>query len=148
MHLKSFRHERVLPEIKHVGTFALFHYRRLAQLEGFDDALFVAADGAISEASVWNIGFYEGNEVVWPNAPALPGVSMRLLQAELRERGVATPSRRVGQDDVATFRSAFLTNSSCAVRPIASIDGVELAVDPDLTQLLEACYAANPLQPI
>ena len=148
LRLKSFRHERVLPEIKHVGTFALFHYRRLAQLAGFDDALFACHDGAISEASVWNIGFFDGSAIVWPNAPALPGISMQLLQAGLREHGVAAVSRRVAVGDIAKYRSAFLTNSSCPVRPIASIDDVELAVDPELTRVLEACYVSNPLQAI
>lgn len=148
LRLKSFRHERVLPEIKHIGTFALFHFRRLAQLDGFDDALFVDADGVISEASVWNIGFFDGNDIIWPNAPALHGISMQLLQAGMRARGVATASRRIALGDIGAYRSAFLTNSSCPVRPIASIDDIELTVDPDLTALLEACYAANPLQTI
>ncbi len=74
--LKTFPHERALPAIKHVGTFALFHHRRLAQQAGFDDALFVDASGAISEASIWNIGFFDSTRVVWPIAPQLHGVSM------------------------------------------------------------------------
>jgi len=56
--LKSFRYERVLPHVKHVGTFGLFHHRRLAQLDGFDDALFVDASGRVSEASIWKEQVY------------------------------------------------------------------------------------------
>lgn len=146
--LKSFRYERVLPHVKHVGTFGLFHHRRLAQLDGFDDALFVDASGAVSEASIWNIGFFDGRGVVWPDAPALRGVSMQLLQKGLRERGVPSDSHRIAHADVGAFRSAFLTNCSCAVRPIAEIDGVRFAVDPDLDAMLEACYASNAPQAI
>ena len=146
--LETFHHERVLPHIKHVGTFPLFHYRRLAQLDGFDDALFVDGADLISEASVWNVGFFDGNGVVWPDAPALAGISMQLLQAGLQQRGVPTTSRRIARADIATFRSAFLTNSSCAVQPIAAIDGVHFTVDPDLNRLLEECYDANPSQEI
>jgi branched-subunit amino acid aminotransferase/4-amino-4-deoxychorismate lyase len=146
--LKSFRYERVLPHVKHVGTFGLFHHRRLAQLDGFDDALFVDASGAVSEASIWNIGFFDGNGIVWPDAPALRGVSMQLLQKGLRERGVASDSHRVAHADIGAFRSAFLTNCSCAVRPVAAIDGVRLAVDAELNAMLEACYVSNAPQAI
>jgi branched-subunit amino acid aminotransferase/4-amino-4-deoxychorismate lyase len=37
--------QRELPQIKHVGTFGLFAERRAAMAEGFDDVLFVTADG-------------------------------------------------------------------------------------------------------
>lgn len=140
--LKSFRFERALPHVKHVGTFALFHYRRRAQLDGFDDALFVDSTGAVSEASVWNIGFFDGHGIVWPNAPALNGVSMQLLQQGLRERGVASESRRIARAHIGTYRLAFLTNSSCPVRPIATIDDVEYDLNYNLVAMLEECYAA------
>ena len=146
--LKTFHHERALPAIKHVGTFALFHHRRLAQQAGFDDALFVDASGAISEASIWNIGFFDGTGIVWPIAPQLHGVSMQLIDNGLRARGIASTSRRVTRGDLATFRSAFLTNCGCPVRAVASIDDVALAVDADLERTLAACHAANPLQAI
>jgi branched-subunit amino acid aminotransferase/4-amino-4-deoxychorismate lyase len=146
--VKSFRYERVLPHVKHVGTFGLFHHRRLAQLDGFDDALFVDAGGAVSEASIWNIGFFDGSGIVWPDAPALRGVSMQLLQQGLRERAIASDSHRIAHADIGAFRSAFLTNCSCAVRPIAEIDGARFAVDAELNALLEACYASNAPQPI
>jgi branched-subunit amino acid aminotransferase/4-amino-4-deoxychorismate lyase len=148
LRLKSFHHERTLPRIKHVGTFPLLHYRRLAQLESVDDALFVTGDGAISEASVWNIGFVDRDSVVWPDAPALPGISMQLLQAGLGARGIATRSQRVTLADLSRVRAAFLTNSSCCVRPIASIDGIALAIDQAFMTLLEESYASNPWQAI
>jgi branched-subunit amino acid aminotransferase/4-amino-4-deoxychorismate lyase len=146
--LKTFHHERALPAIKHVGTFALFHHRRLAQQAGFDDALFVDASGAISEASIWNIGFFDGASVVWPIAPQLHGVSMQLIDNGLRARGIASTSRRVTREDVPAFRSAFLTNCGCPVRGVASIDDAAFAVDADFERLLGACHASNPLQAI
>jgi len=146
--LKAFRYERVLPHVKHVGTFGLFHHRRLAQLDGFDDALFIDAGGAVSEASIWNIGFFDGDGIVWPDAPALKGISMQLLQKGLRERGVPSDSHRIAHADIGAFRSAFLTNCSCAVRPIAEIDGVRFALDPELDAMLAACYGSNAPQAI
>ena len=37
------------------------------------------------EGTVWNIGFWDGRAVTWPQAPALRGTAERLLQAGLVE---------------------------------------------------------------
>jgi branched-subunit amino acid aminotransferase/4-amino-4-deoxychorismate lyase len=148
LRLKSFRYTRDLPQTKHVGTFPLFHYRRLAQQAGFDDALFVDAGGCISEGSIWNVGFFDGDGVVWPDAPQLTGVSMQLLQAGLAHNGLRSTVGHVALDDVAGFRAAFFTNSSTPVQAIASIDARGFTPDPALIATLTACYESNPLQRI
>ena len=148
LRLKSFRYTRDLPQTKHVGTFPLFHYRRLAQQAGFDDALFVDAGGGISEGSIWNVGFFDGAGVVWPDAPQLTGVSMQLLQAGLARNGVCSTVGSVGLAEVARFRAAFFTNSSTPVQAIVCIDADGYAPDPGLISTLSACYETNPLQRI
>jgi len=148
LRLKSFHYTRDLPHTKHVGTFPLFHYRRLAQQAGFDDALFVDAAGCISEGSIWNVGFFDGTGVVWPDAPQLTGVSMQLLQAGLALNRVPSTVGHVALADVGRFRAAFFTNSSTPVQAIACIDANEFAPDPALVATLGACYESNPLQRI
>lgn len=144
----SAHYERDAPHIKHVGTFGLFHQRRLAQQRGRDDALFVTADGAISEGTIWNIGFFDGERIVWPAAPMLQGIAMQLLQAGMRRQGVPTSVRRIELAEVAAFRSAFFTNSSCTAVPIAAIDEVAFEANRELHGLLEACMATHPWQPL
>ncbi len=144
--VKSMRYERETPHLKHVGTFGLFHQRRIAQAAGFDDALFVDASGAISEGSIWNVGFFDGAGVVWPNARALEGVSMQLLKAGMQARGIASITRRVELTEIAAFDGAFFTNSSFAVLPIAGIDNVEFALDPERFVKLDACMELAPWQ--
>ncbi|MBO9663985.1 aminotransferase class IV family protein [Dokdonella sp.] len=144
----SVHYQREAPHIKHVGTFGLFHQRRLAQSRGYDDALFVASDGAVSEGSIWNVGFFDGQRVIWPDAPMLEGVSMQLLQAGLRESGVDSVVRRVDLAEVANFRAAFFTNSGCAVQPIAAIDEKIFAAAPELVQALDAAARIAPWQAI
>src|SRR5262249_41756400 len=112
LRVKSFAFERTLPEVKHVGTFPLFHHRRLVQDAGYDDAVFVDRNGCIAEGSVWNIGFVEGNGVVWPLAPQLRGISLQLLQAGLKRRGIESVVRAVELADVGRYRAAFFTDSS------------------------------------
>lgn len=146
--LRTVQYERDTPHVKHVGTFGLLNQKRLAQAAGFDDALFVDATGAISEGSIWNIGFFDGTRVVWPNAPALEGTAMQLLKIGLRSRGVPSVTQRVERTDLTQFRSAFFTNSSCAALPISGIDGQSLHVDPQLLSTLDACLAVSPWEPI
>jgi branched-subunit amino acid aminotransferase/4-amino-4-deoxychorismate lyase len=141
--LKSFRYQRELPNVKHVGTFPLFHYRRLAQQAGFDDALFVTADGDICEASVWNIGFHDGRGIVWPDGPQLDGIGMRLLQAGLARSDVPSAIRPVQLHEVPNFRAAFLTNSTAAVCPVVRIDDIEFPPDDALAEMLAACHETN-----
>lgn len=146
LRVKSFAFTRTLAHIKHVGTFPLFHYRRLAQQDGFDDALFADASGAIEEGSIWNVGFFDGEEIVWPDAPHLTGVSMQLLQAGLLHAQVPSTMRSLRLADLRRYRAAFFTNSSAAVRLIARIDEVEFAVDRELAARLRAYHDGNPLQ--
>lgn len=141
-------YERELPQVKHVATFGLLYQRRVAQLAGFDDALFVDRQGRISEGSVWNIGFWDGAQLVWPQAAMLEGVSMRLLQEGLRVAGVASVTREIRLADLRDFRAAFLCNANRVGIPIIAIDEQEFAEDAALTELLARCYASMPAESI
>ena len=144
LRVKSFRYERGSPQIKHVGTFPLFQHRRLAHQAGYDDALFVDRNDCVSEGSIWNIGFFDGDGIVWPNAPQLEGVSKQVLQAGLALRGGSSRVQSVPLEEIGRYRSAFFTNSSQPVRSIARVDKVEFAVDPEFTAMLTACYNSSP----
>lgn len=145
LRLKSFRYARDAAAIKHVGTFPLFHYRRLAQQSGFDDAVFIDENGIVSEGSIWNIGFVDRDGgIVWPDAPQLDGVSMQLLKSGLADAGIPGVVRTVRLAELAAFRAAFFTNASVPVRPIASIDARGFAGDDEAMQTLLRCYRSNP----
>lgn len=140
---KSYRFVRPLPHIKHVGTFPLFHYRRQAQLAGYDDALFVADDGCVVEGSVWNLGFWDGEGVVWPQGPALRGTGERLLQAGLAGFGVAQRHRPVALAEAGGFRAAFASNAS-GLQAVTGIDETEFPADAALMDLLARAQASQP----
>ncbi|HZF97094.1 MAG TPA: aminotransferase class IV family protein, partial [Pseudoxanthomonas sp.] len=110
--VKSYPFARPLPHLKHVGTFPLFHHRRLALQAGFDDALFVDAGGLIAEGSVWNLGFWDGHGVVWPQAPALRGVAEQLLRDGLAAAGVAQEIRPLRLQELSRFTAAFACNAT------------------------------------
>lgn len=137
-------YERDLPQVKHVGTFGLIHQARLANAAGYDDALFVNRDGQVSEGTVWNVCFTDGERVVWPSAPALPGTAMFQLREGLARLGIPVESRPVTPADVPGFLAAFGTNALAPVQVIERIEDVSLPGDERMRQLLLEAYARCP----
>lgn len=135
-------YERDLPQVKHVGTFGLFWQRRLAQQAGYDDALFVDRAGRISEGCLWNVGFWDGARVLWPQAPMLDGVAQQVLKAGLAAAGVAQQARELRLSDLAGVKAAFSCNSTGVGTPIVAIDDWRFAEDHVLSQRLRAAYEA------
>jgi branched-subunit amino acid aminotransferase/4-amino-4-deoxychorismate lyase len=141
MTAKTFAFSRDLPLVKHIGLFSQLELRRKAQLSGFDDALFVEADGRISEGVTWNLGFVDRDGlVVWPDAPVLPGVTMQLLQDAHGDSATAP----LTLSDLAKMRAAFATNVSVGVWTIKAIDDVQFAIDDPTLDLLQKVYAELP----
>lgn len=71
--------ERDMPRLKHVGSFGLTLRQREAIAAGYDGAVFVDRAGQVSEATIWNVGFHDGNAIIWPDAAALAGVTRTIL---------------------------------------------------------------------
>lgn len=138
--VRTVRYERDLPHIKHVGGFGLHHQRVLAHAAGYDDPLFVDRRGRISEGAIWNVGFWDGESVIWPEAEMLPGVTMRVLASGLEESGVPSVRRPVTVEELPTFRAAFATYSICPGQPLAAIDDVVLPGDDRLPELLAEAW--------
>lgn len=146
MRLQSIRYERVLPNIKHIGMFDLLHLWRKARIAGFDDVVLTTAEGEIAEGSTWNIGFWDGQRVIWPSAPALPGITRQLLDARLSQRGIESVTRPVLCDQLAEFRSAFILNSGSVGPMIESIDAQRFDVDGELQCMLSAAWESQPME--
>jgi branched-subunit amino acid aminotransferase/4-amino-4-deoxychorismate lyase len=135
-------YERDWPEQKHAATMALRVAQRHARRDGFDDALFVGRDGLVREGSVWNVAFWDGTQVVWPQAPVLRGVTMVLLQVAMSMNGLPWTQRPVAAAELPSFAAAAAVNAGFPGQPIASVDGVALAGDPTvLTDVLTLAWA-------
>jgi branched-subunit amino acid aminotransferase/4-amino-4-deoxychorismate lyase len=143
--LRPVPYARPFAHLKHLGTFAQAHHARLARGAGFDDALLVGPDGLVTETAIANIGFLDGDRVVWPSAPVLHGTTMQLLDVALARAGTPSARRPVRLADLAGFDGAFLANSR-GVSPVAEVDGVELPAAPQRLARLAALYAAVPAE--
>lgn len=144
LRLRSVHYERDLPEVKHVGLFGSVYQRRAAQLEGFDDVLFVDRESRVSEGPTWNVAFLDGSKIVWSEAAHLKGVTMRLLNDTMRRSGIEHTISTVNIDHVAEMRAAFVTNAAIGLRAVQSIDDVDLSSGSALFDLLRKKYADLP----
>ena len=77
--LRSVVYQRPVSHIKHTGSFGQIHYGLRAEREGYDDVLLIDRDEVVSEAGIANVLCHDGDTFVWPDAPALPGITMLLL---------------------------------------------------------------------
>ncbi|WP_433331033.1 aminotransferase class IV [Spirillospora sp. CA-294931] len=141
--LMSVQHQRGMAHIKHLGAFAQIHYRRQAQRAGFDEALFTTESGNVSEGSITNIGFFDGPTLVWPDAPALPGITLLAINQALAAQGLTSERRTVHLDDVPTFDTVFLTNSQ-GISPVAQLNTHPCPLDPTLITKVTALYESTP----
>ena len=148
LRLMSMEHERFLPHVKHSATFDLFTLRRRARMDGFDDALIVDRHGLVCEGATWNIGFFDGRKVVWPQAARLEGVTMQLLRRGLEAEGIVSSLRPVPLAQVRDYTMAFACNAGTVAQPVARIGEVAFATDADFIARLVRGFERQPMQPL
>ncbi len=142
--LQQVAYQRSLAHLKHTGDFGQSYYGRLAERNGFGEALLTGSDGLISEGSMTNTGFFDSTAVIWPAAAMLAGITMQLIQARL-----ALPQRHspVRVADLGSFGAVFITNSH-GVAAVTQVDGRRLAVDTAFISMLKDCYESVPWEEI
>jgi 4-amino-4-deoxychorismate lyase len=149
LRVRTSTYECELPHLKHVVTMGLTYQWLQARAAGFDDVLFVGRDGRLREGSVWNVAFWDGQQVVWPRADVLPGITMRLLQGGLTRIGVPWSKLPLTSDDLPALRAAAATNSHCPSQPLASIDKATFPDDGGaLVHALDSAWAGIPGDPV
>ena len=141
--LQTVVYQRPAAHLKHASSFGQGYYSGLAHANGFHEALFVGTDGAISEGAITNIGFIDGDAIVWPEAPALRGIMMQVLQRELDRANIAWRYGPVHVDDLASFGGAFVTNSH-GIAAVARIDEQVLPTDASLMRTAKQLLATAP----
>lgn len=148
LRVESVQYQREMPSVKHVGLFGPLAHRRAAQLRGFDDALFVDDHSRVSEGPTWNIGFFDGTHVIWPKADVLVGVTLSLVKNLVTGSGMNSMECIVHISQVSETWTAFATNASVGIRPVQSIDSVELVDESPIVRNLQLQYAAIPGEPL
>ncbi|NUT34868.1 MAG: class IV aminotransferase [Hamadaea sp.] len=133
-------YQRTVAHIKRTGDFGQAFHGRAAARRGYDDALLIGPDGVVSETAIANVAFFDGQTVLWPDAPMLDGITQQLVRPRLR-----LPARRdlVRLADLATVAAAFTLNSQ-GVAAVTLLGDRELPVHEDLMRAVTAAYDAAP----
>lgn len=143
--LTTIEYERPLPELKHVGEVMKTYALRQAVRQGFDDAAFVDRQGRLSEGTIWNLAFWDGESVVWPEAGMLLGTTMGVLRRQLPAAGIGQRARAITHADLAGFRGAVVLNSWTPAVPVGRIGTVAFDNSDALAELLHRAYREEPL---
>ncbi|WP_163270036.1 aminotransferase class IV family protein [Chelativorans alearense] len=140
LRLAIVHHERPFPTIKHVGEASKTHYLRQAVKEGYNDAAFIDTHGRISEATIWNLAFWDGEAVVWPKAALLPGVTMQIIRRRLEALGIAQREEPITPARVIDMKGAAVMNSWTPGVPVSALDSTSVPLSPTFIEILRAAY--------
>ncbi|MFI2239309.1 aminotransferase class IV family protein [Streptomyces chrestomyceticus] len=143
--LATVEHERTLPAVKHVGEVGKTYFLREAVGQGFDDAAFVDRRGRLSEATIWNLAFWDGTSVVWPEAEMLGGTTMGIVRRQLDGLGVPQRVQEVTLADLSALAGGVVMNSWTPGVAVHRIGPAPLPDAPDFLALLHHAYEAEPL---
>lgn len=144
--LAAVAHERMLPHLKHVGEIAKTYHLRRALAQGFDDAAFLDRAGRFSEATIWNLAFWDGEAVVWPQAELLAGTTQGIVRRRLEALGVAQRERALTPAELPALRGAAVMNSWTPGVAVHRIGAVALPEAPAFLAALHEAFAAEPLR--
>jgi branched-subunit amino acid aminotransferase/4-amino-4-deoxychorismate lyase len=145
LRLAAVEHERWLPGIKHVGEAAKTYFLREAVKQGCDDALFIDRTGRISEATIWNLAFWDGEAVIWPEADLLPGVTMGILRRQLAGLGIAQRSAQIRVDALGALTGCVVMNSWTPAVAVSAIGTATFPQSDTLVAMLHRAYRSEAL---
>ncbi|MDX1202167.1 aminotransferase class IV [Sinorhizobium medicae] len=136
--------ERPLPTVKHVGEAAKTYYLHQAVRQGFDDAAFVDRRGRLSEATIWNLVYWDGEAVVWPEAAVLAGVTMGVVSRQLKRLGIPQRREEITLENLKHLQGVAVMNSWTPGVPVTTIGQVVLPEAKPFIELLHKAYIAEP----
>ncbi|WP_254537372.1 aminotransferase class IV [Halomarina litorea] len=123
------------------GILARLELRR-ASSEAYrpDEALMRDAEGYVAEGATSNLFFVDDGTLKTPAADdLLPGITRRTVLDLAEGESFPVETGRYTLDDVRGADEAFLTNSTWELRPVGTIDGIDVGDGP-VTRLLTRLY--------
>lgn len=143
--LTTVEYERPLAAVKHVGEVAKTYFMRQSVRDGFDDAAFIDRRGRFSEATIWNLAFWDGDSVLWPDAEMLTGTTMGIVRRQLARLGVPQRTQEITPADLPTLTGAVVMNSWTPGVAVRQINSAPVPAAPRFLELLHQAYEAEPL---
>lgn len=146
LRLSAIEHQRPLAAIKHVGEVGKTYYLHQAIRQGFDDAAFVNERGCLSEATIWNLVFWDGDAVIWPRAEMLKGTMMGIVQRQLERLAVPQRHEFITLERLKELSGAAVMNSWTPGIPVTAIASHTIGEARPLIELLHKAHEAEPAE--
>jgi branched-chain amino acid aminotransferase len=123
------------------------------QVTGADEALILDMDGYVAEGTTSNCFFVDDRALHTPSleGPVLAGVTRDVVLDLAQSEGLPVRTGRYTPDDFRSADEVFVTSSTREIRPVGTVDGIEIdggPVTPLLSRLYDAlvereCYAGR-----
>ena len=133
---------------KIVGGYVNMAFQKSeAELNGFDEALVLTADGHASEASAANMFVVRDGVLMTPpvSDDILEGVTRRAILELAEVFGIPTELRSIDRSEIYVADEMFLCGTGVQLAPVTELDHRPIAdgaIGPITRQLHEAYYAA------
>jgi 4-amino-4-deoxychorismate lyase len=120
---------------------------REARRRGADDAVFTSRDGWVLEGATSNVVIRRGGvyQTPPPESGLLHGTTQRAMFRVLADRGARTEYRDLRVSELMNADAAWLVSSLRYAAPIRAVDESPLAVDAEITSLVNESLAARRL---
>lgn len=132
-----------IPSAKHAGHYGrAFLALREAEASGRDDALFLADDGTVAEATGANLFIVRDGRLITPpdSHPILAGITRASLLALAADLGLPVAEAPIPRHHLLGADEVFLANSAAELRPVADVEGRRFPAPGPITARLIARY--------
>ncbi|CCN80643.1 putative Branched-chain amino acid aminotransferase/4-amino-4-deoxychorismate lyase [Vibrio nigripulchritudo SFn27] len=146
--LAAIHHQRPLANIKHVGEIGKTYYLHQAIRQGFDDAVFIDNNNRISEGTIWNMAFWDGETIVWPKADMLKGTMMAMVQRQLTKLDIPQRTEPVTPEGLSELKGAVVMNSWTPGINVSEISSHKFPHSNELSALLHNAYENEPAEDV
>jgi branched-chain amino acid aminotransferase len=134
------------PQAKSSAHYAMMSIsQKIAQENGYDDALLLDSQGAVAESSVTNIFFVKNGELITPIADRfLNGITRQTVFEMAKKLGIKAKEQRISLEELKTCESCFICGTSAEIKGVSLIESngeiIEFASD-EITIILQKEYA-------
>lgn len=105
-----------------------------------DEALIRDLDGHITEGATSNIFFVTDGTLCTPglDTSVLPGITRAVVIDLAQQAGIPVETKRYHIGDIYTADEVFLTNTTWELRPVTTIDGMDIEAGPMTGRLISS----------
>lgn len=113
---------------KLTGTYInSFLAMKQAELNGFDDAIFLDNHGYIAECSHANIAFIQNNTIITPTTNSiLPGITRKTIMQLAQDEGITLIESDILPEQIFGAEAGFMMGTFRGITPISQVDNIPL----------------------